>query len=90
MPTRPKMSPIERLEATLRVLEDESPTALAREYGVSVGRIYGLKKEALEKSNPLAWIWEAAKEYQLTKAIAENLLERRKNKLRIKGTEPTK
>ncbi len=72
MPTRPKMSPIERLEATLRALSGESPTALSREYGVTVGRIYGLKKEAMEL-DPEEWISEAGEEYRLKKAIVEKL-----------------
>jgi len=75
MPSRPKMTAIERLEATLRVLGGESPTALSREYGVVVSRIYALKEAALEL-DPEAWLREAEEEHRLKQAIAGALIER--------------
>ena len=76
MPTRPKMSTVQRLEATLRALEGESPTALSREYGVVVSRIYALK-EAARELDPGTWLSEAEEEYRLKQAIAGALIERR-------------
>lgn len=73
MPTRPKMSPLQRLEATYRVLLGESPTTLAREYGVTTGRIYHLKDEALARSSRDAeeWVAQGEREARMRRRIAE-------------------